>query len=363
MDGRRPEIDALVAEVRRLRARVAELEAAARARPADTPAQPRLYRELVEISQGLICKHALDGTLLYTNRASARELGFEPHELVGRNLREGLAPGVGHLLDAYLVRIRRHGTDHGLMRLRTRSGDERVWFYRNQLVAGESEPPYVVGHAIDVTDRIRAEAQLRESDERARAIIAALEEGILLVTADGTTAGCNRSAERILGRPASELVGQPPLGGAWGVVRDDATPMPANEHPVGVTLRTGRPCSRIVMGIRRPDGARVWLEMNTQPLPEPGGERLDGVVASFTDVTARRQWEQERDAALADAIAKLKVLRGLLPICASCKKIRTSSGSWQQLERYIREHSEAEFTHGLCPDCEQRLQAAEARRG
>lgn len=56
-----------------------------------------------------------------------------------------------------------------------------------------------------------------------------------------------------------------------------------------------------------------------------------------------------------DAVAKVRVLKGLLPICSSCKKIRNDAGYWNQIEQYIREHSEAEFTHGLCPDCAGRL--------
>ncbi len=50
-------------------------------------------------------------------------------------------------------------------------------------------------------------------------------------------------------------------------------------------------------------------------------------------------------------LEQVKVLRGLLPICSHCKRIRDGSGGWQQLEVYIDRHSEAEFTHGLCPDC------------
>jgi hypothetical protein len=56
-----------------------------------------------------------------------------------------------------------------------------------------------------------------------------------------------------------------------------------------------------------------------------------------------------------EAVSQLKVLRGLLPICASCKKIRDDVGSWKQMESYIREHSEAQFSHGVCPDCLVRL--------
>lgn len=55
------------------------------------------------------------------------------------------------------------------------------------------------------------------------------------------------------------------------------------------------------------------------------------------------------------ALANVKLLSGLLPICASCKKIRDDKGYWNQIESYIKEHSEAEFSHGICPDCAKAL--------
>ncbi|MDH4318238.1 MAG: response regulator, partial [Desulfobulbaceae bacterium] len=54
---------------------------------------------------------------------------------------------------------------------------------------------------------------------------------------------------------------------------------------------------------------------------------------------------------LQEAMGKVKLLSGLLPICASCKKIRNDEGYWTQIESYIKEHSEADFSHGICPDC------------
>jgi hypothetical protein len=56
-----------------------------------------------------------------------------------------------------------------------------------------------------------------------------------------------------------------------------------------------------------------------------------------------------------EAMAKIKVLNGLIPICASCKKIRNDKGYWSQLEEYINEHSEATFSHGVCPECAEKL--------
>jgi hypothetical protein len=64
---------------------------------------------------------------------------------------------------------------------------------------------------------------------------------------------------------------------------------------------------------------------------------------------------QQRTTELREALSEVKVLSGLLPICSNCKKIRDDQGYWNQMEQYIREHSEAEFTHSLCPDCAKTL--------
>ena len=61
--------------------------------------------------------------------------------------------------------------------------------------------------------------------------------------------------------------------------------------------------------------------------------------------------QRELIAKLQDALANIRTLKGLLPICASCKKIRDDKGYWSQIEVYVRDHSDAEFSHGLCPDC------------
>ncbi len=58
---------------------------------------------------------------------------------------------------------------------------------------------------------------------------------------------------------------------------------------------------------------------------------------------------------LEDALTRVKQLRGLLPICAYCKKIRNDQNYWQQVECYVAEHSEAQFSHGICPECYDRV--------
>jgi CheY-like chemotaxis protein len=76
----------------------------------------------------------------------------------------------------------------------------------------------------------------------------------------------------------------------------------------------------------------------------------------------RNEELQAKNHELAVALAQVKRLSGLLPICASCKKIRNDEGYWQQVEVYIHQHSEADFTHGICPDCMQKLYPEQYQR-
>ena len=85
-------------------------------------------------------------------------------------------------------------------------------------------------------------------------------------------------------------------------------------------------------------------------------------IARFDDMMELRRLNAElqtRNEDLQAALAKLKTLSGLLPICANCKKIRDDEGYWHQLEQYIETHSEADFSHGLCPKCLEKLYGEE----
>ncbi len=109
-------------------------------------------------------------------------------------------------------------------------------------------------------------------------------------------------------------------------------------------------------GIHR-DGRPIPLIVSSRPIFDDGG-RFIGTLAAFVDIAERKRAEEERErliAELKEALANIKTLKGLIPICASCKKIRTDEGYWQQVEVYIRDHSAAEFSHGICPDCMQKL--------
>jgi PAS domain S-box-containing protein len=125
--------------------------------------QLRLYRLLVENSLGLMCIHDLDGVLLTVNPAASESLGRSLEDSLGRNIREFLSPSVRHLFDDYLEQIRRNAAASGVMRLLAKDGSERIWLYRNVRYEEPGSPVRVLGHALDITERIAAERALKQA--------------------------------------------------------------------------------------------------------------------------------------------------------------------------------------------------------
>ncbi len=82
---------------------------------------------------------------------------------------------------------------------------------------------------------------------------------------------------------------------------------------------------------------------------------IAGISPLFMAVKEAEERQRNLVTSLQDALAKIKTLSGILPICASCKKIRDDRGYWNQVEAYVRDHSDAEFSHGICPDCAKKL--------
>jgi PAS domain S-box-containing protein len=111
------------------------------------------------------------------------------------------------------------------------------------------------------------------------------------------------------------------------------------------------------------DGSIRSFSLNSSIMRDPYGEQL-AIVCVVTDITARKKAEKERErliGQLQEALANVRQLSGMLPICAACKKIRDDQGYWQQIESYLKTHSDAEFTHSMCPDCVEKTRA-ELRR-
>lgn len=98
------------------------------------------------------------------------------------------------------------------------------------------------------------------------------------------------------------------------------------------------------------------LSAHTQPLYDAGGA-IQGVIGVAIDISRRVAAERDRErliVELREAVDRVKTLSGLIPICMHCKNIRNDGGYWEQVETYVRAHSNAEFTHAICPECMER---------
>ncbi|HNW43431.1 MAG TPA: PAS domain-containing protein [Elusimicrobiales bacterium] len=103
--------------------------------------------------------------------------------------------------------------------------------------------------------------------------------------------------------------------------------------------------------LKRHDGAYRWLFDRGVPFNDPAGN-FAGYIGSCIDITEKKTAQEDLKLARE---RELNNLRGLLPICSSCKKIKNGSGQWESVDKYIREHAEVDFSHGICPACSEKL--------
>jgi PAS domain S-box-containing protein len=130
---------------------------------------------------------------------------------------------------------------------------------------------YISHHIAVAIDRKRTEAALRESEERHRAIISGMGDGVLFHDPRGMLSSWNPGALRILDLSEDELQGWPYQMKGADPIHEDLTPFLPGEYPAAVTRLTGSPCTNAVLGFRTRTGERRWISINTQPHIRPGG--------------------------------------------------------------------------------------------
>jgi hypothetical protein len=157
-----------------------------------------------------------------------------------------------------------------------------------------------------------------------------------------------------LANPAARLAKLTRGSTCHALLHGRETPCEDPDHPcpVRIVLETGKACTVEHQHVQ-PDGSSRTFELTGVPLFDDEG-RVVQMVEYATDITDRRRMEADREKLVEElrhALSEVKRLSGLLPICSYCKKVRDDGGYWRQIESYIAERSEADFSHSICPEC------------
>jgi two-component system cell cycle sensor histidine kinase/response regulator CckA len=196
--------------------------------------------------------------------------------------------------------------------------------------------------------RARMKAEL--STQHLAAIVESSEDAIYGQSLDSVIVSWNPAAERIYGYPAEEMIGRP-IANLFPLDRYDEL------LEIITRIRRGDIVEVYETERLKKDRTIIPVSLSISPIRDLQGE-IVGASCIARDISKQKAADNERLKMideLTQALRRVKTLSGLLPICASCKCIRDDHGYWQKLETYITRHSDAHFTHGICPECVQHM--------
>jgi PAS domain S-box-containing protein len=199
----------------------------------------------------------------------------------------------------------------------------------------------------EITGQKQSEKNLREIEEKYRILLESIQEAYFEVDLQGNFTFFNDALSVILGYSEEELKKMNN--------RDYMPPETAREM---YTLfreiyRTGKPIRKYGYEVIRKDGTQGFHELFASLMLDGDGKPI-GFQGIAHDITERKRGENEREKLVKElqaALAEVKKLSGLLPICMHCKQVRDDQGYWNRIESYLSDHSSAEFSHSICPTC------------
>ena len=308
-------------------------------------------RNIVEHSTNLFYSHTPEHVLTYMSPQTRDFLDCEPEEAMIRWTEFVTDNPINEIGFNNTVKAIETGEKQPPYELELIGKKGRIiWVEVNEApIIKDGKTFAIVGALTDITKRKRAEEALRESEQRFRHTIENLGEGIIVGDLNEIIVLCNPAVEEIFGVPPGELLGK----NLVDFMSEDSGEIIRAQTEERIEGKR----SKYEIEIVRPNGERRQVLITANPWKDENSNVI-GAYGIFRDITERKKLEEEREKLvkeLQEALAKVKTLSGFIPICASCKKIRDDEGFWEEVEVYIRDHSEAEFSHGICPDCLQKL--------
>ena len=289
-----------------------------------------------------------NGIYIGCNRAFELFFGKDRTWIVGKTVYD-MGP---HDIDEKLLQAR--GTQNYEWKVRTAKGDVRdVIFDKAVLVDEKDAVTGLIGIITDITEKKRSEEALRVSEEKFKKISEWANDAIIQMDNDGCIVFWNKAAQNIFGYTQDEVTGKD-LHNL--LVPKRYLKAFKKGYQLFKTSGTGGAINKTLeLSALRKDGTEFEMELSLSSFKEKDKWHAVGIVRDISD---RKFVEKEKEQLIANlktALDEIKTLKGIVPICSSCKKIRDDKGYWNQLEIYIQEHSNAEFSHGICPDCVQKL--------
>jgi putative two-component system response regulator len=268
---------------------------------------------LVESSDDAVIVLSLDGLIATWSDGAERLFGYAQREVVGRQATMLYPSERREEASLLIARILAGG---GVERIETEhlAKDGRALTVSLVISPINGTSGQLVGVAAIVRDRSAqsvTEGELQASDELYRSVVEALNDGVVLQDASGRIITVNESAERVLGRKKSDLIGHSsllgggPEGSNLGLIHEDGTPFLESEKPAMVSLRSGQPQVGVVMGIERGEDSTSWLSINSSPLQHPDADAPFAAVSSITDITSLRSTLGELLAARFEGLERL----------------------------------------------------------
>jgi two-component system, cell cycle sensor histidine kinase and response regulator CckA len=304
------------------------------------------YRSLVEVSPDAIAVYA-NGRFVYVNPAGVKLIGaHDKSELIGKPVLDIVHPDYKEFVRQRVIEAMEHGktqplSEEKFLRLDGTVIDVEVVSVPTTF-KGISAVQVVVN---DITERKRVEKALCISEERYRTLAEAAQEMIFIVNRSDIVEYANTSAAELFNKRQEEIVGKTRASLFSPEVSS------TQEQSLQSIFETGIP--RYVESKATYTDKVIWLSTWLVPMRDNAGQ-VTAVMGIARDITNRKWLEEDKQKLLdrlQETLAQVKTLGGLLPICSMCKKIRDDKGYWQQVEAYIQNHTDATFTHAVCPEC------------
>ena len=199
--------------------------------------------------------------------------------------------------------------------------------------------------------RHATEAKIKRLETWLAAVLESIGDAVVATDKWGLITFMNACASAFSGWTPIDAVGKP-LTDAFPLL-DQETRQPV-DSPISKIVQEEAVLNwRTPLLLRARNGSEIPVDYTAAPIRDDQ-KNICGIVWVFRNIAARKQADAERARLIQElqsASARIKTLNGLLPICASCKKVRNDQGYWQQVEAYLQAYSEECLTHGLCPDC------------